>query len=271
LDPIDEWNQNGFFCIPRFLDEATGERLRQACDAVLDRVRAEQDGYGYGHDGANIAYLTEPECFHDARPLLLRLLEFIANPEVLAYIRRLGPGEPLFHNTQYFHEQVTRDWDGAWHRDTQFETPDPEQERMRMQRDVGLHFRVAFEFDDRLQYVPGSHKRWDTAQEFAIRKGSNPTEPDMPNRTRIVLNPGDACVFHAWGIHRGTYRRHLRRTLDIIYGFGPAESAPAPTCFQTADILTELSDPARAFFTRFIETYVGRWSTASQAFKRGPA
>jgi ectoine hydroxylase-related dioxygenase (phytanoyl-CoA dioxygenase family) len=40
----------------------------------------------------------------------------------------------------------------------------------------------------------------------------------MPNALRISLQPGDACVFHAWSIHRASYRRTpIRRTLDLLY------------------------------------------------------
>jgi Phytanoyl-CoA dioxygenase (PhyH) len=260
LDLVEQWNENGFFCIPGFMDDARASRLQQACDSVLEQVRREHERYG--QDGSNIAGLTDLRYFRADTSSVLTLLEFIASPAVLTLLRSLDAGEPLFHNTQYFHEQTSVDWDGSWHRDTQFDTPDPERERERMQRHAGLHFRVAFEFDDRLQYVRGSHNRWDTEQEFSIRKGSNPTSADMPNRTRIVLNPGDACVFHAWGIHRGTYRRRPRRTFDVIYSFGPEETAPSPTCFADAQTLAELSPHARAFFERFVGTYRGRWSTA---------
>jgi len=259
MDLVEQWNENGFFCIPGFIDDELRDRLRQACDSVLERVRMEHERDG--QDGSNISSLTDLKYFREDSSPLVTLLEFIASSSVLDLLRSLGAGEPLFHGTQYFHEQVSVDWDGAWHRDTQFDTPDPERERERMQRHVGLHFRVAFEFDDRLQFVPGSHNRWDTTQEFSIRKGPNPTVGDMPNRTRIVLNPGDACVFHAWGIHRGTYRRRPRRTFDVIYPFGPEDNAPPPTCFESAELLAKLSPRARGFFQRFVATYGGRWRT----------
>lgn len=260
MEFVEQWNEKGFFCIPGFLQSSRRDPMRQACDSVLERIRREHDRYG--QDGPNIASLTDPKYFSDDTSPLLCLLEFIASEEVLGTLRNLDAREPLFHNTQYFHEQVSVDWDGSWHRDTQFDTPDPAEERKRMRGHAGLHFRVAFEFDDRLQYVPGSHSRWDTADEFAIRKGPNPTSADMPNGVRIVLNPGDACVFHAWGIHRGTYRRRPRRTFDVIYAFGPEENAPPPTCFTNTAILEELSPRARAFFDRFVATYGDRWSTA---------
>jgi len=78
--------------------------------------------------------------------------------------------------------------------------------------------RVAFEDDDRVEIVPASHARWDTDEAFRLRKGSDRASNRMPGAERIVLRAGDACAFHAWSIHRATYRRApIRRTLDLLY------------------------------------------------------
>jgi hypothetical protein len=62
-----------------------------------------------------------------------------------------------------------------------------------------------------------------------------PVEPTadvtMPGAQRIVLGSGDACVFHAWMIHRGSYTRvPARRTLDgfVIFGRQPARLVATP-------------------------------------------
>jgi len=69
-----------------------------------------------------------------------------------------------------------------------------------------------------LEVVPGSHARWDSQEELCIRKGSDRATDKMPNAFRVVLKAGDACLFHAWSIHRATYRRApVRRTLDLLY------------------------------------------------------
>ncbi|MDG2308888.1 MAG: hypothetical protein P8R42_30260 [Candidatus Binatia bacterium] len=71
---------------------------------------------------------------------------------------------------------------------------------------------------------------------------------------RLELEPGDACLFHAWMIHRVTYRRApARPTFEIIYGFGPrpdfGQPAP-PELFRNEEIRARLSAEARAFFDR---------------------
>jgi Phytanoyl-CoA dioxygenase (PhyH) len=258
------WAKHGYFVIRDFLSPNDIRKLRRSCDIVLDQIRAESSDLG--HSNANIAYLTEPRYFTGERPSLIRLLEFVGTVRVRKLISGLcHPDEAplIFHNTQYFHEQTTRDWDGNWHRDSQFGLPDAEAERQFALTTTAVHFRVAFVSDDRLEFVPGSHARWDTTDEFQIRKGSVQND-SMPGSDRIALEPGDACVFHAWGIHRGTYRRTpIRRTLDIIYGFGPCRPGPATpplTCFRDSEILGLLSHDARCFFEDFVATYRKYWT-----------
>ena len=198
------WAKDGYFVVRNFLSPSDIGELRWSCDIVLDKIRGESSALG--HVTANIAYLTEPRYFAADLSALLRLLEFAGATRVRHLIENLArSGEPplLFHNTQYFHEQMNGDWDGNWHRDSQFGMPNPEVERQFALTTTAVHFRVAFVSDDRLEFVPGSHARWDRAEEFQIRKG--PVQNGlMPASVRIALEPGDACVFHAWGIHRGT-------------------------------------------------------------------
>jgi hypothetical protein len=43
---------------------------------------------------------------------------------------------------------------------------------------------------------------------------------EMPNAVRIELSAGSGCVFHAWTVHRATYRREpVRRTIDAVFVF----------------------------------------------------
>jgi ectoine hydroxylase-related dioxygenase (phytanoyl-CoA dioxygenase family) len=259
------WARRGYFVIRGFAESDRICDLRCSCDVVLDQIRAESNDLG--HSKANIAYLTEPKYFIGDRNALTRLLEFVGSLRVRNLISGLShPDEQplLFHNTQYFHEQTMGDWDGNWHRDSQFCIPDAEAERQFALTTTAVHFCVAFVSDDRLEFVPGSHARWDTTDEYQIRKGSVPNGL-MPDSNRIALEAGDACVFHGWGIHRGTYRRTpIRRTLDIIYGFGPCQLGPAippPTCFKDSQILRCLSPDARRFFEDFVSAYRLYWTS----------
>ena len=247
--------------IREFLDGREISELKRICDQVLKQAIAEAPERS---NASNIAYLTDRKYFHGHEADLLRLLEFIADQRIISILTDLSGELPLFHNTQYFYNPATS-WDGDWHRDTQFLAPEAALEKKRMKLHTGVHFRVAFLADSQLEYVPGSERRWDLAGELKIRKGAEPSGFDMPGRRQIELGIGDACLFHAWGIHRGTYRAEIpRRTLDIIYGWGGVcdYSPPPPMCFTDPDLLARLSPGARNFFDYFIQTYGRFWGDA---------
>ena len=254
-----DWSNSGLVIIPGFLDRSETAELRRICDHVLEQAIVEVADRA---NASNIAYLTELRYFHSYEGDLLRLLEFIADQRIVSLLSRLSGELPLFHNTQYFYNPTSISWDGDWHRDTQFLAPEIALERKRMKQHAGVHFRVAFVADSQLEYVPGSERRWDLAGELEIRKGAAPSRSDMSGSKKVQLAAGDACLFHAWGIHRGTYRTDIpRRTLDIIYGWGGTcdYCPPPPMCFTQRDLLARLSPGARNFFNYFITAYSGYW------------
>jgi hypothetical protein len=258
-DIVKHWRAHGYAIIPGFLTAHEIDRLRRICDHVLEQVTGEDPRLAAAR---NIAYLTEQRYFRSREDDLLNLLEFIADERIVSILRHIAGEMPLFHNPQYFCNP-TESHDGEWHRDTQFLAPDEALERQRMKQHIGVHFRVAFLPDRQLEYVPGSEQRWDTPEELSIRKGDHPTGSDMPGRITIDLAPGDACLFHAWGIHRGTYRSAIpRRTLDIIYGWGGMcdYAPPRPMCFTDPKLLARLSPHAREFFDHFIHSYQRHWT-----------
>ncbi|WP_437741476.1 phytanoyl-CoA dioxygenase family protein [Sorangium sp. So ce1504] len=226
-DRIDAFRAQGFFIMRAFLDVAERAELRCACDAALLRTRALSRETG--HSTPRISLLTDgATCFQDDPCALELISAFVGSRrvcELLAGLSRAGAGEgeedaPRLKDAHYYHEQTRRDWDGDWHRDSQFGQSDPEIERAIVATTTSVHFRVALEDDDRLEIVPGSHARWDTPDELRIRRGADRTTPDMPNAARVALRAGDACIFHAWSIHRATYlRAPPRRTIDALYTF----------------------------------------------------
>lgn len=258
----ETWEKTGYIIFPNFIDEVERHRLKIICDRILHQIRIEEKNY---ENNTNISSLTDEKYFTEYHQQdLIELLEFIANPRIVSILTQIAGQSPLFHNTQYFYQPKEKSWDGIWHRDTQFNAPESALEQQRMRQITGVHFRVAFEEDNRLEFVPGSHQRWDTEAELSIRKGHNPTESNMPGRERIHLKARDACLFHAWGIHRGTYRAEIpRSTLDIIYGWGGVcdWAIPQPMCFSNPVLLERLSEDTRRFYQHFIDSYQPYWNT----------
>ncbi|WP_437777372.1 phytanoyl-CoA dioxygenase family protein [Sorangium sp. So ce1097] len=222
-DRIDAFRAHGFFVVRSFLDAAERAELRRACDVALAHTRARS--LETGHSTPRISLLTDgATCVQDDLGALERIAGFVGSGRVCELLSGLSrPGEeetPRLKDAHYYHEQTRHDWDGDWHRDSQIGQPDPEIERAVVATTTAVHFRVALEDDDRLEIVPGSHARWDTPDELRIRRGADRSTPDMPGAARVALRAGDACVFHAWSIHRASYRRApLRRTIDAVYAF----------------------------------------------------
>ena len=238
---LQRWRLHGYFIVRGFASAGELGALRAACDSVLERKR--RTSQSLGHTTTHIDGLLDPMEFADEPHRLQQLLEFFSSARSCALVRDLAPlaGEPWLKNIQYFHEQTRHDWQGAWHRDSQFGRSDPEIEKAFLRSSTAVRFRVACLHDAQLELVPGTHARWDTRAELAIRKGQAlaglvaPVEASadvaMPRAERVVLEPGDACVFHAWMIHRGSYTRSpARRTLDGFFPYGrqPARLSDLP-------------------------------------------
>ena len=238
-------------------------RLRAACDRAERTWRNGLPAPRRDSPLSNMAYLTDPRWYDDRR-VPAEILQFVADRSVLDLIEAITGGAPLFHNTQYFMEQRGADWEGEWHRDTQFLAPDAATERRHIAESTGVHFRVALEDDPWLRIVPGSHRRWDTAQEWAIRREGRRGDP--VGAVAVPLKAGDAMLFHAWSIHQGLYRRQpARRTLDVIYMTrGSGERALTPkVCMPSELRMASLPRDARAFYERFARTYRRAWSASA--------
>lgn len=208
------FRERGWFVLRRFLDDAERADLRRIGDEALEATRAASQETG--HSTPRISLLS-----HGGMDIVTAFLGSSRVCALLSGLARAGEVDvPRLRDAHYYHEPTRRDWDGDWHRDSQLGRSDPEAERAVVETTTWVHFRVALESDDRLEIVPGSHARWDTPDEHRIRRGARRNDPDMPDAVRIVLEAGDACVFHAWSVHRATYRQTpVRRTIDAIYAF----------------------------------------------------
>ena len=220
---VQLFRERSYFVISAFLDPLELRELRRLGDGVLERTRASSSESG--HTSPSVSLLADTDYFAERPAALERLMAIFASARVCELLDGLSSADevrtPRLKRVDYFHEQTRHDWDGDWHRDSQFTEQEPLRERSLVLGTTALHFRVALEHDDRLEIVEGSHRRWDTDEELRIRKGAQRTSAAMPHATRVALRAGDACVFHAWSIHRATYQRSpIRRTLDASFVFG---------------------------------------------------
>src|SRR5689334_18439936 len=159
------FRERGYFVLPAFLKDAEIGELRRACDTVLERVRAASSAQG--HTSPSVNLLANAAHFAKEPGALGRVMAFVGSTRVCALLDGLAHADetraPRLKKADYYHEQTQHDWDGDWHRDTQFTEYDPERERALVLTTTSVHMRVALEGDDRLEIVAGSHRRWDSA------------------------------------------------------------------------------------------------------------
>lgn len=266
---IHHWRTQGYVLVPGIFDSARAGRLRAICEEVLAQWRAcdPQTGQpGEKPDATVMRHLNHPAYFAGKPQALAELLEAAAEPDVLEVVETVFQEPPLFRCTSLFFNPSGIDLEGNWHRDSQFSQKDDTAEWEMLQKagdgGSGMQLQIALLPSEDIELVPGSHLRWDTPEEYAIRKAdnwANNRSNAMPGALRVRQAPGDAVLFNPNAIHRGRYRSAIpRRTLMLTYTktsepwFDYFSNQP---WFREAGYLDHLTSHARAFY----ETFVGRY------------
>lgn len=268
-----QWLELGYVVVPQLIAPARAERLREICDHIHAqwRERDPQTGRpGEKPDATVMRHLNHPAYFAQHPEWRIDVLEAVADPNVLAVAAQIF-GEPaVFRCTSLFFNPSGIHLDGNWHRDAQFMTKSDEEEKQMVLNagdgGDGMQLQIALLPSEDIEVVPASHLRWDTPEEFAIRKadnGAHNRSNAMPGALRVRQNAGDAVLFNAMCIHRGRYYNDVpRRTLMLTY---TRQSAPwfdyfsDQPWFVNPDYLDGLSAHAQAFYQRFIAQYEANW------------
>ena len=144
------------------------------------------------------------------------LFNFISSPKMMAIIDALIPKNAAFMNTQLFFNPVNPNQKDFWHRDCQYDH-DVEGQKKAVKETQVLHLRVPLFDELGMELIPGTHKRWDNEEEFAVRQEEQGrvSSENLPLGKAIKLAAGDLLVFSADMIHRGLYGLD-RLALDIL-------------------------------------------------------
>ena len=273
-DLHQQWVDEGCVIVRGMFEPARTAQLRTICDRILEQWRVnnpETDKPGGGPEATVMRHLNHRSYFDEAQGTELSLLmDAVADDNVIGTMRAIFNEEPLFRCTSYFFNPLEGGKDGNWHRDSQFGTPDDTAEQAVLAKAAeegnSVQMQIALAPSEDIEVVPGSHLRWDTPEEYAIRKadgGANNRSNAMPGAMRVALAPGDAVLFNPMAIHRGRYHANrLRRTLMLTY---TKSSEPYVDYFSkqpwflTSGYMGTLSPHARPFFDRFVDMYQTHW------------
>lgn len=267
------WREQGYAVVPGLLGAARAEHLCALCESILAQWRARDPQTGQPGDKPDatvMRHLNHPAYSAGDPNRRIAMLEAAADPAVLDVAREIFGEAPMFRCISLFFNPSGIDLDGNWHRDAQFMTQSDDDERAMILNagdgGSGMQLQIALAPSEDIEVVPGSHLRWDTPEEYAIRKadgGAHNRSNAMPGAIRVRQAPGDAVLFNAMCIHRGRYRREpLRRTLMLTYTkasepwFDYFSDQP---WFLDPGYLDGLSPDAQAFYGRFIAEYRPNW------------
>ena len=271
-----QWSEEGYIKVVGMFDSERVERLKSVCESILDQWRVENPEKGEpggGPESNVMRHLNHPS-YGEHR---LEILKAAASTSVLETASVIFDGPARFHCTSLFFNPIENSRDGNWHRDSQFRS-DTDQEEQRHLNErahaaTGVQLQVALIENDDVEFVPASHLRWDTPEEYHIRKAdeqANNRSNNMPGAIRIALKPGDAVAFNPLGIHRGRYYIDIPRlTLMLTY-----RAAQSPKVFDyfsdqpwflSDGYLTGLSAKVRTFYKTYIDTYREDWLTNTAA------
>ena len=152
---------------------------------------------------------------------------------------------PAFMNTQLFFNTVNPQQKDFWHRDCQYDH-DVEMQKKVIHETQVVHLRVPLFDELGMELIPGTHKRWDSEEEFDVReerKGKLSSD-SLSTGKAIQLFEGDLLVFSADMIHRGLYGLD-RLALDVLVfdSAGDFVDYVDDDCLPNTAMLDEINDP----------------------------
>jgi Phytanoyl-CoA dioxygenase (PhyH) len=222
MDAHEEFERNGFVLRKGLLPAALVERLVDIGTRVHQQWMTEHGEEARRLDLVNSTELTARRYFQPPfEGQRLMLFNALADDAVAGLISHTFGDGLCFHGTQIFFNPVRGERRPYWHRDIQYIRRDEQEQARLLLEFCNLHIRLPLRPEKNFLLVPGTHVRWDTDLERNVRlelSGHRSSE-DLPSGRAIDLMPGDALIFSAHMLHRGTYDgNESRLSFDFMLG-----------------------------------------------------
>ena len=270
----------GFSTIPKALNTAQVDRLRLICMKVREQwLNCDPlTGLPSVQPGKEtcMRHVNHPVYFKENHADLNEVLLACSNSTIVAFLEEHWREEAVFRSTALFFNPTDTSEEGHWHRDLQFVFADPAEQQLAISQASAikgeeLQVQVPLYYDDSLEYIPGSHHRWDTHEESEVRLGDGGacSCDSIAGSVRIGVSAGDALVFNPNGIHRGRYlSTHPRLTIMVTYSRVSIDPRLDRLSFQPwirqPDYLSGLTPEHQGFYHRFLKHYADVWPTTSE-------
>ncbi len=178
----------------------------------------------YQERAINSAYLTGKQYLNERDRLAF--FKFIGSTRIAHIVEAALPHEVAFMGSQLFFDPANPELKNYWHRDIQYNGQTGEEQQASLATSNPLHLRIALKPERGVELVPGTHRRWDSREEYDVRMARNGREVhnDLASGVAVGLEPGDVLLFSAAMIHRGLYGGD-RFALDLLFSDANPEFA----------------------------------------------
>ncbi len=221
MSPIDQYDEYGYAVLRNFFSDIEISSIDTHVDRIYKGWVSENEAEIFNNKLVNMHSLTSSEHFQGLPVERAMFFEVIASVKLTETIEKIFGAGIHFHNTQLFFNPSNKERLPYWHRDMQYSPIDDSIQNDEQLKMLSLHVRIPLVEEKGVEIVTGSHKRWDTELEHAVRlelNGHKNSEP-LPNAVLIHLTPGDVLIFNAQMIHRGNYDQNpTRKALDLCVG-----------------------------------------------------
>ncbi|TMM47095.1 phytanoyl-CoA dioxygenase family protein [Colwellia ponticola] len=236
------YQEQGYFVIRNYFNTTEIASLRQII-LTFHQLWKQDNAAFYQEVAFNSSLITGSEYLgYDDR---IKLFNFISSPKIMAVVDAVIKTNPAFMNTQLFFNPVNPALKDFWHRDCQYDH-DVDVQKMVIHETQVVHCRVPLFDELGMELVPGTHKRWDSEEEFNVRQEEQGrlSNESLSTGKQIKLAAGDLLVFSADMIHRGLYGMD-RLALDILVfdSAGDFVDYVDDDCLPSAAMLEYINDP----------------------------
>lgn len=207
------YDDQGYFVMRDYFNASEISSLRKTILKFHECWKKDNEPF-YQEEAFNSSLITGSQYL--ASNDRVTLFNFISSKKMMNLVETVIPVNPVFMNTQLFFNPVNLQQKDFWHRDCQYDHDIEAQKRIIHETQV-VHLRVPLFDELGMELVPGTHKRWDNDEEFAVRQEKNGrvSSERLSTGKEIKLAAGDVLVFSADMIHRGLYGLD-RLAFDIL-------------------------------------------------------
>jgi len=207
--------ENGFYLANQIFSDAELAPITNILERFHEKWTISNKGFYESH-AVNSAYITQKGMLPPEDRV--RLFNFISDEKILKALSENISDKLAFMGTQIFFDPLNKEQKNYWHRDIQYNTLTLDEQKAIFDKQNVLHVRIPLKDENGLEVVPGTHKRWDTEEEFDVRMERNGKlkHHSLMGGKTIKLQKGDMLIFSANMIHRGLYGKD-RFAFDLLF------------------------------------------------------